>query len=324
MDLSDSDIEQQIIRMLSGDLSPEEECAFNERCAADARFDAEYRKMKAVWDKTGSLQAAYRIKESTDAQWEQFRQRHFNHRMPVRRFSMLQRVAAVMFPLVMLATLGYFYLGGGESVLWPVRVASDGVDSLYLKDNSLVVLNRNSKVSYSLTDHQRRVKLDGIAYFNVEKDKTRPFIVKLNKSEVRVLGTAFVIENVKGRDRVVVEVTEGRVEFGNDNQKVVMTKGQRGVLENNKISVDQFDVNRAFDWVGECITLHSASLDEVCNELMRYYPEIKNIVRKTSDNDTVRVTTRFDHQSLNEVVEELQIHFGKNFRINDGELVITD
>lgn len=72
------------------------------------------------------------------------------------------------------------------------------------------------------------------------------------------------------------------------------------------------------------IRFDRADLSTVTATLMTYYPEIKGLKSDVKD-DTIKVTTTFDHQSLNEVLEELNIHFGHNFALDsDGYLVISD
>ncbi len=325
MSLIDADMESEIVRMLSGALSPEEEARFRSKCSTNPQLGDAFQALKEAWEKMPSLETAYRISESSDGEWERFRQKHFHSRPQGNSLLIrsLQRIAAVLLPLMILAGLGYYYLGSSRGIGWSGVVAAS-VDSLYLEDSSMVVLNANTEIRYNISETKRLVQLNGIAYFQVARDKKRPFIVKLNKSEVKVLGTAFVIENIKGRDRVVVEVTDGHVEFGNDNQKVVMTRGERGILENGRISVEQYDSESANTWIGGLIVLRSATIDEVCSQLMRFYPQIKKIRKDIGRDDTVRVTTSFDHQSLDEVVSELSIHFGKKIEFDGGYLDISD
>jgi len=72
------------------------------------------------------------------------------------------------------------------------------------------------------------------------------------------------------------------------------------------------------------IRFEAADLNTVTNTLMSVYPEIKGL-RSNINDDTIKVTTTFDNQSLKEVLEELNIHFGHNFALNsDGYLVISD
>ncbi len=320
-----TDIENDIVRFLSGGMSADEEADFLNLCKFNSRVDNLYKEIKLQWENLEGLDVAMRIEASTDAEWEIFRNQHFTK--PVFSLSFgkqMRRFAAALIPLIIIAGLGLTYLLNDGGLSWTGYASADQIDSLYLADNSLVVLNKSSKIKYNFNNNKRQVKLNGIAYFDVEKDKTRPFIVKLDKSEVKVLGTSFIIESIKGRDRVVVEVTDGHVQFGNGKQQVIMTKGQRAILENGNIAVEGFDKESSMCWMSDRIHIKSATLQEVCNDLMKFYPQIKRVKNIESASDSVRVTTMFDHQSLEEVIDELQIHFGKIIEFKRGELIITN
>lgn len=72
------------------------------------------------------------------------------------------------------------------------------------------------------------------------------------------------------------------------------------------------------------IRFEAADLGNVTKTLMARYPEIKGLKNQVKD-DTIKVTTIFDNQPLNDVLEELNIHFGHNFALDsDGYLVISD
>ena len=229
MNRIDSDMENEIVRMLSDDMSDAERNDFMQRCHVDLEFRKRYEAMKKVWEDCSRLEVASRIHERCDDEWLQFREKCFGATVArIKRpiFARYWQVAAVLVPLVLLGALVFLFLPGQALSSWN-RMATNGhVDSLLLQDQTFIVLNKSTSVEYQMKEDRRVVRLEGMAYFKVAKDQKRPFVVQLNNSKVQVLGTAFFIENIKQRNRVVVEVTEGRVEFGDDRQKVVLVIGQ--------------------------------------------------------------------------------------------------
>ncbi len=327
MDRIDSDMENEIVRMLSDDMSDAERGDFRQRCHVDAEFRKCYEEMKKIWDDCSRVDVANRINERCEEEWAQFRQNCFGSSKKLGQRSVFVRywkVAAVFVPLFILGALGFLFFPGQALSSWS-RMATNGyVDSLLLEDQTFIVLNKSTAVEYLMKEDRRVVRLEGMAYFNVAKDKKRPFVVQLNNSEVKVLGTAFFIENIKDRNRVVVEVTEGRVEFGDDRQKVVLTKGQKATLEHGVISRQSCDVAAVSSWRNGKLTFQGATLREVSETLMKFYPEIKKVNHYAHVKDTVKVTTVFDNQPLSDVLEELKIHFSKKIQFSDGELTISD
>ena len=84
--------------------------------------------------------------------------------------------------------------------------------TITLADGSMVTINTNSLVGVSFSVSERLVRLKrGQAYFEVEKDVVRPFVVQAGDQRVVALGTAFDVRFDK-RDQVEVTLVEGRVE----------------------------------------------------------------------------------------------------------------
>lgn len=107
---------------------------------------------------------------------------------------------------------------------------SSNYEQIILPDNSIVLLNTNSSVSYERNFNPRNINLKGEAFFNVSDGKS-PFVVQTNYGAITVLGTEFNINASK--ENLEVEVEHGRVELekaGNKLKKQIK-KGERVVLK---------------------------------------------------------------------------------------------
>jgi transmembrane sensor len=108
--------------------------------------------------------------------------------------------------LFVVFTAGVLYFTLSRRPAAPARAADTNVEqyadlgsrrSLLLPDGTRVRLNAGSHIQYDpdmLHKDARVVTLSGEAFFDVAKDKDRPFIIHTSKIAIRVLGTAF---NVK-------------------------------------------------------------------------------------------------------------------------------
>lgn len=106
--------------------------------------------------------------------------------------------------------------------LWqrPVAVTTPPGTSMTqtLPDGSTVELNGDTRLAYSRTmstfalfeDHQRAVRLQGEAYFDV-RSAERPFVVRTRTARIEVVGTAFAVQTVKDRSQTHVALAEGTV-----------------------------------------------------------------------------------------------------------------
>ena len=97
---------------------------------------------------------------------------------------------------------------------------------LTLSDGTRVWMNAASRLKFPLgfEKDRRMVEMDGEAYFEVAKDKDRPFIIKSRRQEVKVLGTSFNLTDFANDKNSRTTLVEGSVEITNrkNNQKLYM------------------------------------------------------------------------------------------------------
>ena len=81
-----------------------------------------------------------------------------------------------------------------------------------LEDGSLIRMNSGTRIKIEYSRQLRHVELlEGEAHFEVAKNKNRPFVVGIDRFEIRAVGTSF---NVKRQtSEINVLVTEGKVEL---------------------------------------------------------------------------------------------------------------
>lgn len=124
-----------------------------------------------------------------------------------RRFRPRATLAACL-ALVLAGTIGWYFTTAGAYYRTPVG----GLASIPMMDGSKITLNTDSAVRLSVTEQERSVRLEqGEAFFEVAKDPTRPFIVRVGNKRVTAVGTKFSVR--KDADNVRVLVTEGEVKF---------------------------------------------------------------------------------------------------------------
>jgi transmembrane sensor len=138
------------------------------------------------------------------------------HPPPRQGFSRWLPLAATVAAVLLLVV--FLFSGDG-------RVHLDNPDealAVYtLPDGSTVTLQQHSELSYDpdiFGIDSRPLDLTGQAYFEVQSDRQRPFLVSNGRSQLRVTGTAF---NLRSGNRVLeVEVSEGEVILQQGGQRV--------------------------------------------------------------------------------------------------------
>src|SRR5690606_25962513 len=121
-----------------------------------------------------------------------------------------------------------------------------------LPDGTKVWLNAASSLKYpvAFNDTERKVELTGEAYFEVAKDKNKPFKVLADKQEIKVLGTHFNVNAYTDEASIKTTLVEGRVQVGlrNTSTAHILRPGQQSELSGNTFKIHQVDVEEAIDW----------------------------------------------------------------------------
>tara|TARA_R110002050_G_scaffold154504_1_gene282417 strand:+ start:342 stop:1361 length:1020 start_codon:yes stop_codon:yes gene_type:complete len=149
-----------------------------------------------------------------------------------------------------------------------------------LADNSTVILNADSKINYAndYNEKDRKVTLKGEAFFKVEKNKEKPFIVSLdNALQVKVLGTSFNIKSNESDSIIDVFVATGKVEFGSASSKLILLPGEKGRYNKHSKSLRKVTVNSTVGietfWMENEMRFEHFELYQVVDILNELYPE---------------------------------------------------
>ena len=152
--------------------------------------------------------------------------------------------------------------------------------SLTLADGTRVWLNAASRLRFFTSDRgrERRVWLEGEAYFEVAHDARRPFIVESGGQSIRVLGTRFNINTYEGDRAIYTTLVEGSVAIsplaGGD--AVTLEPGQQAEYSRRKggaIAVKAVDTSLATAWMsGTFIFEHAAASSRGARTSTKYSP----------------------------------------------------
>lgn len=174
--------------------------------------------------------------------------------------------------------------------------------TLEMADGSLVTLNANSKIATEYSAQERRIRLIyGEAYFDVEKDASRPFVVSTQQQEFTAIGTEF---NIKNRDKLLrLLVTEGRVQYRNTKPVIspqrtevdieyvsrVVEASQGALVSGQQIvvkDIDSSEMSQDLAWKKGYLSFEDASLEAITEEMNHYISG--KIVLMDSDLASIR------------------------------------
>ncbi|HET7117192.1 MAG TPA: FecR domain-containing protein, partial [Hanamia sp.] len=189
-----------------------------------------------------------------------------------------------------------------------------GQYKVQLSDGSQVWLNAASSLKYptAFATSERIVELKGEGYFEISKDKTKPFKVKLaDGSEVKVLGTHFNImayENEKSKE---VTLLEGSVEITKGNIEQSLTPGQQARIISSKIIlVNSVDTDQAIGWKNGQFIFHDADIQSIMKQVARWYDVDIKYETTNTQHFNATISRKESVLRLLHILEETgQIHF---------------
>lgn len=156
------------------------------------------------------------------------------------------------------------------------QVAAKGEKrEIELNDGSKIFLNSGSKITYPENfKEDRRMTLEGEAFFKVAPNPEKPFRIKSGTIETKVLGTSFNINAyAKGREKISVNSGIVQVTYGNNSsQKVTLTKNmQLSFFEDNLPAITEMNSENYNAWTNNIIVLDKTSLGETAKILENWY-----------------------------------------------------
>lgn len=213
-----------LARLDAEDVSDGTKLEFREWLAADIAHKKAYEALDATWLRLDDLETARRDEKVT----------------VIRRGMLTRRrwlvgggaVAASAAAAGVAGVALNFGVTGAHAKVYATAVGQNR--TITLDDGSVIELNTNSIIEVDYASDIRSINLKkGEGFFNVAKDRDRPFVVTAGETEVRAIGTAFNVYLDEGSD-VEVTVAEGVVD--------VSEKGKKQV---KSIEVDAFSANEA-------------------------------------------------------------------------------
>lgn len=179
---------------------------------------------------------------------------------------------------------------------------------LELSDGTKITLNANTELSFpsNFIGEERRVKLSGEAFFEVEKDLEHPFIVEVDGVEHRVYGTKFNINSFNS-DNLETVLVEGCIGVTSTNMEEVILKPNE-VLNidtknaiSTKLQVD--DLSNYLSWLDNSFSYSGKPLSNVLKDINNWYG-VEIIPAEEKD---IRVTGIFSRdKELTEIIDMLE------------------
>ncbi|MEN7546945.1 FecR domain-containing protein [Rapidithrix thailandica] len=217
-----------------------------------------------------------------------------------------------------------------EPVAWEEVVTQSGQKKVVkLPDGTKITLNAESQLSYPnvFSDTLREVRLVGEAYFEVQKDTGKPFIVHTGDLDTKVLGTSFNVRAFPADQEVEVALEEGKVQVsattGVAFTPVILEPNQQLIFEKQRHTgrVEGFDPLQTTGWRQNAFVFENAPLKEVLKILERQYGV--SFIVDVALIRACQVNARFEEDSFITILQVLTTAAELNYQIKGKTIQLT-
>lgn len=269
----------------------------------------------------------------------------------------LTAAASVLIILALGGWLGWFQLKEPRGVSANSETLSSGAivmtangerKKLTLPDGTRVHLNSGSRLTYNenFGNRDREVWLAGEAFFEVEKNPARPFLVNTSRMVVKVLGTVFNVKAYDTQEDIETTVVEGKVEVSlkdGKEKKVVLLPSEKISLKSNRLTSDSTVVYQSAPtvryaveavksvpsvqmpaetaWIDEKVVFDREPFEIVALKMERWYNV--HIHFENEKLKKILMTGDFNNAEIEEALEVLQIMVRFKYTVRGNHIYIS-
>lgn len=317
-----------IARSFSGELTEEEILLLNTWKAAEKSNLSAYQDFAEIWKHSNRLALPSQI--DLPASLQITRQKAGIKNREIKWMSLMRQIAAVLVLSIIFASTYQMVVQPVSSVkketvvFQEVRAAFGTQTRLELPDGTKVSLNSGSTLKFPTTFNNsktRLVYLSGEGNFKVAKNAQQPFIVDINKLQIRVLGTTFNVDAYPGNTGITIALEEGKVllqQTNNDKISDLMEMKPNQVAffkpSDNKIQwKTESDLTKYTAWTGGKIVFSNDPVHTVIQKLENWY----NVDIELSDRKlgNYRFTGTFIDEPLEQVLSILNLTSQMQYKV---------
>lgn len=203
-----------------------------------------------------------------------------------------------------------------------IATPKGGQYQVVLPDGTRVWLNAATSIKFPVTFSnlkERKVELSGEAYFEVFKDKKKPFKVSSANQEVEVLGTHFNVNTYKNEAVSKTTLLEGAVQLHSAATDTKLKPGEQAVLHGTTVDVNKVNTEEVIAWKNGNFLFNDESLIAIMKQLERWY-DVK--VDYSTMPDTHYDGFISKNVNLSEVLRRLEVTGNLKFKIENKTIKV--
>lgn len=283
------EIDELIIKRLSGNANADDNAFIDNWISQSDNNNSHYLNLQKTWDYSTQLDEFLYI--DADKEWS-----HFKNKVIKKRMSLTWMKYAAVIAIIFAGSL-FAYLSLKTDTQ---KIIANQVLQQQLPDGSQITLNKNSSIEFAenFEGNERRVILNGDAWFSVEKNPEKPFIIENNQFIVEVVGTQFYVSELPDKEGLMVVVESGKVAIYkalDKENKTFLTPGQTGVFsteDSHTSSTGNNELNQ-LSWKTKRLVFENESLATIIKQIDNTYGVSIQLSNKKLEE--CKLTTTFEN-----------------------------
>jgi transmembrane sensor len=199
-----------------------------------------------------------------------------------------------------------------------------GEYKITLADGSKVWLNAGSSLRYptAFNGNDRKVEVTGEGYFEIAEDKTKPFRVFAQGTEVKVTGTKFNVKAYDTDNQVTTTLVSGSVVVQHGSKLKNMKPNQQAIVSGDSIKIktnNKEEMARVLAWKHGFINLEGETVESILKQIKRWY----NVDTQIKGTPETTITGTIEKSTpLPQVLELLNTNASVEFTL-EGHTVVA-
>lgn len=269
--------------------------------------------------------------------WHTFQKKHINSKR-IRQRKLIRtatKYAAIFAFGILIASAYQMYSHYRATIAQPAEwyhtyVPRGEKSKLILPDGTKVWLNAETTLKYPVSNagKERIMKLEGEAYFEVKKNKDRPFVVETPHYDVVVKGTSFNIMAYNDINRTETSLVTGKVTIrnikkGKNKSPITLNAGKKMIFnkENHALNIETADMEQDMAWKNNLFVFSETNFEELCKRLERWYDVDVTLADK--ELKKIRYTGKFrNEETIWQVLDIIKITTPIEYELENRKVTI--
>lgn len=215
----------------------------------------------------------------------------------------------------------------GEMLFNRIETPRGGQYQISLPDGTKVWLNASSSLKYPLafSEKERKVELEGEAYFEVAKNRLQPFKVFTKSQTVEVLGTHFNVNSYNDEPSTKTSLIEGSISvmYNLKTAHRILRPGQQSILTDQNVILKNIDIDEVVAWKNGYFKFNQESLQSILRKISRWYDVDIEYTDEASIEKLSFSGTLSKYSNVSKVLNKLELTNSVRFKIIDRKIIVS-